>query len=207
MIIFGTIAKILNSKEMLSYDCENCNSKGTVTFLFLARYFHIFWIPIFPTSKKGMSQCSHCKQVLYANEMSPKMKQDYFMASAKAKRPITHYFGLFVIGLLFCMIIFTVYQNSVNETEYLANPKVDDLYKIEKNDTYTLYKVYEVKGDTLIFKTHSMSTKKYSGLSDLLKKYKNDYADATIKFTKDQIKSMQHDTNSEFGKIYSIKRD
>ena len=207
MIIFGTRTKTLKPKEILSYDCENCNSRGTVTFSFLASYFHIFWIPIFPTSKKGISQCSHCKQVRYPNEMSPRMKQDYATASANAKRPILHYFGLFVIGLLFCLIIFTVYKNSVNETKYLANPQVDDLYKIEKNGTYTLYKISEVKGDTLSFRTHSMVTKKYSGLSDLEKKYKNDYSDETIRFTKNQIRSMSNDTKSDFGKIYSINRD
>lgn len=207
MIIFGTRTKTLKSKEISFYDCENCKSKGTVTFLFLARYFHIFWIPVFPISKKGISQCSHCKQVLYANEMSPRMKEDYASASANAKRPITHYFGLFVIGLFFCSIIYNIYQNSVNETEYLVNPKVDDLYKIEKDDTYALYKISEVKGDTLIFKPHNMVANKYFGLSDLEKKYKNDYSDETIKFTKNQIKSMQNDAKSNFGKLYSIERN
>lgn len=207
MIIFGTRGKVLKSKNTTSYDCENCNSKNTVTFSFIARYFHIFWIPIFPTSKKGISQCSHCKQVLYANEMSTEMKQDYASAAANAKRPITHYFGLFIIGLLFIFISFSVYKNSLNEAKYLGNPQVDDVYKIEKNGSYTLYKVSEIKGDSLIFATHKMVVKKYLGLSELEKKYKNDYSDEKLKFTVKQIESMKNDSKSDFGKIYSIERD
>lgn len=207
MIIFGTRAKTLVPKETQSYDCEYCHTKGSVTFAFIARYFHIFWIPIFPTSKKGISQCSHCKQVLYAHEMSPRMKQDYANASASAKRPITHYFGLFIIGLIFCVIIYGVFTNSMNETKYLANPEVNDVYRIEKNGNYTLYKVSEVKGDTLIFKPHNMVAEKYMKLSELQRKYKNDYSDETIKFTKAQINSMKESSMSDFGKIYSIERE
>ncbi len=207
MIIFGTKTKILKSKDSTTYDCENCNSKGSVTFSFMARYFHIFWIPIFPISKKGISQCSHCKQVLYANEMNPRMKQDCASASTNTKIPITHYFGLFIIELFFCLVIFSIVKNSIDETKFLATPQVDDLYKIEKNDAYTLYKIAEIKGDTLFFKMHSMAVRKYTGLNNLKKKYKNDYSDETIKFTKDQIKSMKSDSKSDFGKIYSIERD
>lgn len=207
MIIFGTRSKTLKSKETAFYDCANCNSKNTVTFLFIARYFHIFWIPIFPTSKTGVSQCSHCKQVLYAHEMNPSMRQDYASASAKSKRPISHYFGLFVIGLLFILMSITIFISSINKEKYLANPKAGDVYRIEKNNLYTLYKISEVKGDTLIFKTHNMVATKYSKLSELEKKYENDYSNETIKFTISQIKSMRDDTKSDFGKIYSVDRD
>jgi len=207
MIIFGTRGRVLKSKEIISYDCEHCNSKNTVTFSVIARYFHIFWIPIFPTSRKVISQCSHCKQVLYKNQMSAKMKQDYASEAANFKRPLTHFFGLFLIGLFFCQVIFFVCKNSLNENEYLKNPKIDDIYKIQKNNVYTFYKVSEVKGDTVIFKTHKMLVEKYSGLSELSKKYKDDYSDEKIKFTKDQIKSMQDNTKSDFGKIYNIDRN
>ena len=207
MIIFGTRARTLVPKENKSYDCDYCKTKGSVTFAFIARYFHIFWIPIFPISKKGISKCSHCKQVLYENEMSPRMKQDYANASASAKRPITHYFGLFIIGLIFCTVIYGITTNSINESKYLAEPKVNDVYEIEKNGSYTLYKISEVKGDTLIFKPHNMVAEKYTKLSELQKKHKNDYSDETIKFTKAQINSMKESSKSDFGKIYSIKRD
>lgn len=207
MIIFGTRARTLKPKESKSYDCDYCNTKGSVTFSFIARYFHIFWIPIFPTSKKGISQCSHCKQVLYENEMGPRMKQDYADAAASAKRPITHYFGLFVIGLLLGFIIYGIVTNSMNETKYLAEPKVNDVYRIEKNGSYTLYKVSEVKGDTLVFQPHTMVAEKYMKLSELQKKFKNDYSHETIKFTKAQIHSMKESSKSDFGKIYSIERE
>lgn len=207
MIIFGTRARTLTPTEGKSYDCDYCNTKGSVTFSFIARYFHIFWIPIFPTSKKGISQCSHCKQVLYENEMNARMKQDYAEASASAKRPIRHFFGLFVIGLLLCFIIYGIFTNSMNETKYLNNPEVGDVYRIEKNGTYTLYKVSDVKGDTLVFQPHNLVAEKYMKLSELQKKHKNEYSDETMKFTKAQINSMKEDSKSDFGKIYSIERE
>lgn len=111
MIIFGTRTRTIIPKETRAYNCENCKSEKTVTFSFLASYFHVFWIPLFPISKKGISQCSHCKQVLYAKEMSPRMKENCVSASANAKRPLTHYFGLFIIGLVVCLFIYGSFQN------------------------------------------------------------------------------------------------
>ncbi|MDR6969599.1 ribosomal protein L37AE/L43A [Flavobacterium arsenatis] len=202
MIIFGTRSREIRPKQATSYDCDNCNSKGTVNFIFLAKYLHIFWIPVLPLSKKGISQCSHCKQVRYQNEMTPKMKQDCATASATAKRPITHYFGLFLIGFLFCLIVFNIFKNSANKAEYLASPKINDVYEVKENDLYTLYKISEIKGDTLVFKMHNKAVERSSGLFDLKKNFKNDYSNDVIKMDKNWLKTM-----SDKGYIMGVNRE
>ena len=108
MIIFGTGSSNLKTNNTKSYDCGNCETQNTVNFSFWAKYFHIFWIPVFPYSKKGISQCRNCKQALYFNEMPQKMKDDYNAASAEVKSPFTHYIGLMIIGIAALFIIGTI---------------------------------------------------------------------------------------------------
>ena len=104
MIIFGTRTKFLNGSTAVT-NCNNCSSSQTVRLSFALNYFHIFWIPIFPLTKKGVSQCSHCKQVLYAHEMPDGLKVVYNEEKAKVKTPWGYRFGLILIGLFFLFVI------------------------------------------------------------------------------------------------------
>lgn len=108
MIIFGTRSSNLKSNSTTTYDCDNCNTKNSVQFGFWTRYFHVFWIPFFPFSKKGVSQCRNCKQALYYNEMPQKMREGYHAAAAETKSPFTHYIGLILVGIAMLFIIVSV---------------------------------------------------------------------------------------------------
>ncbi|TDG36460.1 zinc-ribbon domain-containing protein [Pedobacter changchengzhani] len=113
MIIFGTRGTYLKQQSN-AFNCPNCGSVGTVRISFFAKYFHIFWIPIFPTTKIGITQCSHCKQALYANQLPIELQSVYDESNKRAKRPITHYFGLFIIGLFFAFAIVSVVISKFN---------------------------------------------------------------------------------------------
>lgn len=113
MIIFGTRTKFLNGSTAVT-NCDNCNSTQTVRLSFALNYFHIFWIPMFPYSKTGVSQCGHCKQVLYANQMPNGLKAVYLEEKAKVKTPWGYRFGLILIGLLILSIIVNIILNGRN---------------------------------------------------------------------------------------------
>lgn len=110
MIIFGTRSKILNGSTVTA-DCNHCSSTQSVRLSFVLTYFHIFWIPMFPTSKTGVSQCSHCKQTLYANQMPPALQAVYHEEKKKVKTPWGYRFGLILIGLLFLFVVVSVVIN------------------------------------------------------------------------------------------------
>ncbi|RZJ82281.1 MAG: hypothetical protein EOO47_01170 [Flavobacterium sp.] len=110
MIIFGTRSKILNGSTVTA-DCNYCSSTQSLRLSFLLRYFHIFWIPMFPLSKTGVSQCSHCKQTLYANQMPSALQVVYQEEKKKVKTPLGYRFGLILIGLIVLFIIVSVIVN------------------------------------------------------------------------------------------------
>jgi len=110
MIIFGTRSKVLNGSTATT-DCNHCSSIETVRLSFVLRYFHIFWIPMFPISKTGISQCSHCKQVLYANQMPNALQAVYLEEKKKVKTPWGYRFGLILIALALLFIIVSVILN------------------------------------------------------------------------------------------------
>ncbi len=110
MIIFGTRSTVLNGSTAIT-DCSYCNSNQTVRFGFLLTYFHIFWIPMFPISKKGLSQCSHCKQVLYDNQMPSALQAVCIEEKKKVKTPWGYKIGLILIGIFVLLIIASVITN------------------------------------------------------------------------------------------------
>lgn len=57
MIIFGTRSRMLNRMDdapMLK--CTHCGSSMAVDVFGTFKYFHIFWIPIFPYAKRIMTR-------------------------------------------------------------------------------------------------------------------------------------------------------
>ena len=60
MIIWGTrtMKKILGLTN--AFQCYNCNNAGQFHIVRLARWFTLFWIPIFPFSMKYFIACPVC---------------------------------------------------------------------------------------------------------------------------------------------------
>lgn len=182
MIIFGTRGTVLNQQSQ-AFDCPNCGGLGTVHIVFQARYFHIFWIPIFPTSKTGISQCSNCKQVLYPKEMPAKLQLAYQESYKLAKRPITHFLGLIVIVLFFASSIFSVVTSRMSRAKYAKDPLVGDVYKVKMNNgLYTFFKIKEIQGDTINFALYDYTSLSSSELDKAQKNIKTVIVKVNLKF-------------------------
>lgn len=168
MIIFGTRTRNLKASNITSYDCKNCNSKNSVQFHFSARYFHVFWIPVLPFSKVAISQCSHCKQAFYKEEMSQAMKQDYLVASKQVKSPITHYSGLLIIGLAMIFIIGSIVFSEKNNVkgEPINLEQFHALNELKENDG----KRFSIVGYPFIDKDVTIRNKSNTRLESQLNK-------------------------------------
>lgn len=105
MIIYGTRSKVIKNNDNLPrrFNCNHCKSDNTVNVIHTFNYFHIFWIPMFPYSKKIMTECSHCKNLLYQNEISP-VEVNNIKATSTTKIPWGYYFGLILIGLFIIFV-------------------------------------------------------------------------------------------------------
>lgn len=190
MIIFGL--RTGNAKQAKSnlHDCAYCGTSQSVQLHFYTRYFHIFWIPVIPLYKTGVSQCNHCKQVLDKAQMPPHLQAGYAQARKKAKTPIKYYSWLIIVAVFFAFAVFAVITENKDTKAWLQQPQAGDVYEIKKDDGYTLYRIKEIKGDTVVVNLHEYTVEKTSALRRLKKDYPNTYSDSAVPLAKSELMAM-----------------
>tara|TARA_B110000211_G_C13895466_1_gene471477 strand:+ start:387 stop:848 length:462 start_codon:yes stop_codon:yes gene_type:complete len=145
MVIYGSRAVHINSVQSETTTCESCDSRGSLTINIFRKHAHIFWIPFFPFSKIGESECSHCKNVLEPKEMPEQLKREYDSIKSVSKGPVWQFAGL---GLVAILIVYGNYASGINEKEeleYLNTPLTGDVYKYKtETGDYSTLKVVSV---------------------------------------------------------------
>jgi len=190
MIIFGLRSGTLKSNEGPLADCAHCHSSQTVHLYFYVRYFHIFWIPLIPLYKTGVSQCSHCKQVLDKAQMPPHLSAGYTAARKKAKIPLKYYSWLIIVFLFVLFAVFAVLFENKDTKTWLQQPKPGDIYEMKEDGLYTLYRVKAIKGDSIFVNPHEFTADKLSGLRKLKSDHPDGYSDTTIGFTRHELEAL-----------------
>lgn len=104
MIVFGGRASNIGNFDIPNSKCEYCEEGNTQRISVFGKYAHIFWIPTFPIGKKAVAECTHCKRTIEQKEFPPELKKLYQENKSKAKRPIWHWLGLGIFGLLVALI-------------------------------------------------------------------------------------------------------
>lgn len=145
LFLFGVRSSILKNKYQLhDCTCPKCFQKNTLTIKTIARYFHLFFIPIFPTSKDNFVICSHCNTTLNFNQLSDDMKSsfDYQNKLVPSKTPVWHGCGCLLILLLIFLfmggVIFTwltTKDTPAEAKDIRATLLEGDLKKMVKNPT------------------------------------------------------------------------
>lgn len=64
MIFYGTKGSHLKSERVSSVNCRHCEQQTSYTVSIFGRYAYLYWIPVFPLTKKGVAECDHCKITL-----------------------------------------------------------------------------------------------------------------------------------------------
>jgi len=198
MIIYGwRYARIKNYTD--NRQCPSCKSFD-VSIQVVQQYFHLFWIPFFPISKKGAGdRCNSCG----AQSVDGAMLKEY---ASNAKTPIWFFSGLILIGLI---IAFTVNQNYANQREkkqFVQNPKIGDVYMVKDesgtfagSSGYYFLRISHLDGDSVFVHPNNYVYNKY--VSDLDTK---DFflKDIEFAFTKKKLSEML-----DKDEIYRIDRD
>lgn len=196
MIIFGTRASSYKSYSDTAYDCDHCGSKASVDLTFATRYFHIFWVPVFPIGKTGMSQCRHCKRALYRSQMPPQLQSGYNDARRRVKTPAKYFAGLILAGLFFTFACYAAFTSRRNSQAWIQTPKVGDVYEVNDAEGYTLYKVTRVTSDSLTLIPHEYIVEKSSQLRKLKRSNPDDYDETAVFTLSTQTLRAMYDTRN-----------
>lgn len=190
MIIFGLRSGNTKQVDDNLYDCAHCGTSKSVKLYFFVRYFHIFWIPAIPLYKTGVSQCSHCKQALDKAQMPPHLLGGYMEARKKAKIPLKYYSWLIIAALFFALVIFSVFTESKATKARLQQPQVGDVYEMKEDGEYTLYRIKDIRGDSIQLNPYEYTAEKLSALRKLKNNYPDAYLDSTISLAIKELPAM-----------------
>ena len=189
MIIYGTKAVHLNSARAESVLCTNCSTKGSIIISVFRQHAHIFWIPLFPIGKKGVSQCANCKNTYTSSEMPQSIKAEYNKIKGDVKGPIWQFAGLVIIAIVVALGNYRSGENEKLNEVYLNEPQVGDVYEYKvENGNYSTYKVIEVVQDSVYVSPNEYEITKSSKLYKIDKE--ENYADFYYAFSKQEIKDM-----------------
>lgn len=157
MIVFGTRGKVVPGSRKQGVVCPSCGKEEHTTYGVL-RYFHIFWIPVFPTLRQPMLECAHCRKVLAGKEIPERTRREIAEAVFTSGRMLPMFTGL---ALALALLAFGAVQASVEAQRadgFLAAPAVGDLYVVklarfaegtEPRYPYGLLRVAAVRGAEL----------------------------------------------------------
>ncbi len=152
MIIYGTSSKDLGTRKLQGVKCPNCEATE-IHAQAVSRYADVFWIPIFPYSKKFFTVCGNCNQVLEKKQMSQQMKDKLEMEKNHFKTPFYLFSGLIIIALLIGIGIYMSKSNDAAMAENVKHIEANDVIVFkEKSKEYSFAKVTEVRNDTIVIK-------------------------------------------------------
>ncbi|PIE97303.1 MAG: hypothetical protein CR988_08350 [Treponema sp.] len=101
ILYYGIKEKPLKTKNINTVWCSSCSKRGFISFSMFSKYFHIFWIPIFPVFRWGYSECSYCNNRLEPKVMPEDLKEEYKKFKKEAKFKIWQFSGVIAVVLLF----------------------------------------------------------------------------------------------------------
>jgi hypothetical protein len=130
MIVFGTRGRVVKGPQKRGVPCAACGMDVHQTFGVL-RYFHVFWIPMFPTLKQPAMECLHCKKALVGKELPERVRQDVAATLFTKRRVLPTFAGAILVGLLAIPVAYGSAQQTAREAEYLASPAVGDCYVVK----------------------------------------------------------------------------
>ncbi|WP_428982469.1 zinc-ribbon domain-containing protein [Pedobacter punctiformis] len=99
IFFFGTRSSTVLTEKLNYCTCAHCQQQDTIYITAISSYFHVFWIPVFPIGKKYYSYCTHCKQTLAQRQMPNEYRNSLTEIAQRAKTPIWHFIGLFLISI------------------------------------------------------------------------------------------------------------
>jgi hypothetical protein len=198
MIIYGSRSTEL-VKRNLKEKCANCETPNSIQLQVYQKYAHIFWVPLFPMNKLGISQCTHCRQTLSKEQFPHSLEREYKNVVAETRAPLWTFVGLALIAVFIGMGMVNSQVTDKLNAERIAAPQNGDLYEIKtEGNQYTLYKVEQMDGDSVFVRYNNYETNKRSGLFELDEK---GYSELMYGYSKNELNEML-----QKGEILEIKR-
>lgn len=176
MIFYGVRASKIGAITAKNSTCEYCFDNEEHRISVFGKYFHIFWIPVFPVGKVATAECTKCLKTVEQKEFSKEIKDQYQSKIGEVKRPKTHWIGLMLIGLFAAFISYIVATAEVDPRSELLKA---DISRTIQNPTMETDSIsFKIKNMFDILATEEVSPEDFRYLTEV----KEDKALILVKF-------------------------
>lgn len=168
VISYGTNSKPL-TEVPTSGPCSSCQSTDSVVLIPHQKYFHIFFIPIFPLGKEYEAHCKKCGATMPASL--------HQIGDHSVKTPIWTFSGPIIGIALLCLLFIIGTFGMKGDQSKLKDPQVGDIYEYRDREAkqYGLIKVDSVSKDSVYIVFNKYVIDKRKGLKQLLKENLSDF--------------------------------
>lgn len=148
-------------------------------------YFHVFYIPFFPTGIIISSiQCNNCGTLIRIDSLQKRYE-------TLTKKPIYLYSGLILIAVAILFLVNANLNTQKEKRKFVNNPQLGDVYRIreEKNKSaeYYFLRISKIKDDS-VFTYHSNLV--YNGFVHKLDDEDFFAKEEELVFTRSELKKM-----------------
>jgi hypothetical protein len=177
MIIYGTRGKVVAGQQVETV-CPGCGNTTHVSFGIL-RYFHVYWIPMFPTAKQVGVECLHCERTRIDKEIPDDLASRLRQQLMTRERVFPLFSGLALLLIGIVVLSSVAGQEEKREAEYLTHPMVHDLYVVdlkrlspssEADHQYGVLRVIAVARDGVIVKVGNYGYSRWTGATKAIRK-------------------------------------
>lgn len=204
MLIYGTGGKIIKDGTIRNVTCSACKNDTSLQYTVTAKYFHLYWIPVFPYKRQSTVTCHTCADTFMLKDLSQKV-QDKFARekenSGSARFPVWMFSGLILIVGLIGMAFYSSNKTENTELGYIDQPEVGDIYSVELDSTnhYSTVRVDRVTPDSVFATENNYETDKLNGIYEINKP--ENYTDLKTAYSRSDLRKLYNEKI-----IYSIDR-
>ncbi|MBL4828917.1 MAG: hypothetical protein JKY55_03345 [Aliivibrio sp.] len=172
MIFFGSKGKTISGQLVEGIQCPSCENQEFISFGII-RYFHLYWIPTFLTSRAAGIECTHCKKTLIGKELPKELSKKIKATVFTKKNTIPMFSGLIIIACLMLAITYSLQQSRIEENAYIEQPAINDLYIVDftkifedsdPNYKYGLMRIRQISSGEAEFQVSQVAYNKTSGV-------------------------------------------
>ncbi len=149
MIFYGTKGAHLKSEKISGAKCTHCGEQTSHTVSIFGRYAYLYWIPVFPLTKKGVAECNNCKATVEPKEMSEQLRLKFDNVMRNTKTPITYWVGSLILIAIILFAFYSIKQHEKDAINYIANPQKGDVIEYKPSEFYSTLRIENITADSI----------------------------------------------------------
>ena len=203
MIFFGTKKKEIKRGIIASTTCKVCEENTSMYYRVEAKYFHVYWIPVFPYKKNTLVDCSYCDTAFEKKHFSENIKNKLQRENElqPARNPIWMFSGIIILSILIPLAFMQSARADEKKNDFLNHPKVGDVYFMNSLPTvYSTMKIASIESDSIHFIANDTAVTKFTKVFSITDNHY--YTDKIKTYSKSQLQDM-----FEKDSIYTIDRN